>query len=82
MEVHAVVLWTRLVLHEVRAVLGGAEGGLEGPAVDEDVVDGADRAEGVIALVVRHIRTTTRTLKRNEGMSDQRLVVDFHDIVE
>jgi hypothetical protein len=39
-KIHAVVLGTGLVLHEVRAVLRRAQRGLQGATVDEDVVDG------------------------------------------
>ena len=42
MKVHAVVLGTGLVLHEVAAVLGRAQRCLQRPAVDVDVVDGLD----------------------------------------
>ncbi len=56
MEVHAIVLWTRLVFHEVTAVLGGAERGLKGPAVDEDVVDGGNGAQRILGLVVGDVR--------------------------
>ena len=62
MEVHAVVLGAGLVLHEVRAVLGRAQRGLERPAVDEDVVDGLDRLQRVLRPVVRDIGARGRTL--------------------
>ena len=42
MKVHAVVLGTGLVLHEVAAVLGRAQRCLQRPAVDVDVIDGLD----------------------------------------
>lgn len=63
MKVHAVVLGTRLVLHEVGAVLGGPQRRLKRPAVDEDVVHGLDRSEGVLRLQVRHVRARTWTLR-------------------
>ena len=48
MKVHAVVLGTRLVLHEVGAVLGGAQGGLQRPPVNEDVVNSLNGPQGVL----------------------------------
>ena len=41
-KVHAVVLGTGLVLHEVAAVLSRPQRCLQRPAVDVDVVDGLD----------------------------------------
>ena len=64
MEIHAVVLGTRLVLHEVWAVLGGAQGGLQRPPVDEDVVDRLDGPQRVLRFVVCNIGARARTLQR------------------
>ena len=48
MKIHAVVLGTRLILHEVRAVLGGAQRGLQRPPVNEDVVHRLNGAQCVL----------------------------------
>lgn len=38
-KIHAVRLRADLILHEVRTILGGAEAGLDRPAINRDVVD-------------------------------------------
>ena len=62
MKVHAIVFWTRLVLHKVGTVLRRPQRGLQSPPVDKDVVDGVYRAQRVLRLEVRHVRARARTL--------------------
>ena len=63
MQVHAVGLRTRLVLHEVRTVLGGAERGLERAVLDGDVIYGLYSPQRVVGTVVGHVRTGARPLR-------------------
>ena len=69
MEVHAVVLGARLVLHEVGAILGRPERGFQGPTVDEDVVHRLYRLESVLGPVVGHIRARGRSLWKRKQMN-------------
>ena len=63
MQVHAVIFRTGLVLHEVAAVLGGAQGGLQRPPIDKDVVHSLDGSQGILRLQVGHVCTCTRALE-------------------
>lgn len=54
-QVHAVGLGTRLVLHKVATVLGCAQAGFDQPAIDEDIVDALDGAQAVVAGAVRDV---------------------------
>ena len=77
MQVHAVGLWTGLVLHEVWAVLGGAERGLERAVLYGDVIDGGYSPQRVVRSVVGHVRAGAGplrympTLRRTAHMSGQ-----------
>ena len=66
-EVHAVRLRTRLVLHKMRTILGRPQRGLESPAVDVDVVDHLDCTQSVVRPVVGHISTRTGALETKQG---------------
>ena len=62
MQIHAVRLGAGHVLHEVGAVLGGAERALQHAAVQRHVVDALDGAQRVRRRYVRHVRGRRRTL--------------------
>ena len=62
MQVHAIVLGTGLVLHEMAAVLGGAQRGLQSPPIDKDVVHSLNCSQGILRLQVGHVCTCTRAL--------------------
>lgn len=63
MQVHAVGLGTRLVFHEVGAVLCGAQAGLDRAAIYRDVVDALYGAQCIVALHICHVRTFGNTNK-------------------
>ena len=63
MKVHAVVLRTGLVLHEVRTVFSCTKGCFQGPTVNIYIIDRLNGPQCILRFVVRHISTCTRALK-------------------
>lgn len=61
-KVHAVRLRTHLVLHEMRAVLGGAETRLYRPAVDRYVVHTLNGSQRVVVVDVGDVSGSRRSL--------------------
>ena len=69
-QVHAVMLWTGLVLHEVGAVFRRPQAGLEGPPVDEDVVHRLYRPQSVLGLVVSDVSAGAGALEAKRSKAD------------